>query len=91
MSDAFKTLLALVAMIRATCSSFFHDKFSAVLYDGYMENYEKEQSVFTGRPIASWDLSTYRNLSYTLGRTNTNYTFCIFLAGDTIDLTASNR
>ncbi|XP_060597687.1 uncharacterized protein LOC132751519 isoform X3 [Ruditapes philippinarum] len=57
----------------------------------FLEFYDKEESIFTGPPIESHNLSSFQNLSYTMGRTNTNYTFCIFLADRTIELTAPSR
>lgn len=57
----------------------------------YLEFFDKEESVFTGPPIQTYDLSTFQNLSYTMGRTNTNFSFCIYLAESTIELTAPSR
>ena len=39
-SEAFETLLTLVATISATCSSLIRDNFLAVLYEKYMKTYE---------------------------------------------------
>lgn len=57
----------------------------------FLEYYEKEEKIFTGRAIETYDLSTYENLSYTMGQTNTNFSFCIYLSESTIDLMAPNR
>jgi hypothetical protein len=39
-SEAFKTLITLVATITTACSTLFRDNFSAVLFDKYIEKYE---------------------------------------------------
>lgn len=57
----------------------------------YLEYYDREERVFTGRPTDTIDLSTFRNLSYTLGRTNNKHSFCLFLSNRVVELTAPNR
>lgn len=57
----------------------------------YLEYFDREERVFSGHPIDTIDLSTFRNLSYTLGRTNNKHTFCIFLSNRVLELTAPNR
>ncbi|KAL4231615.1 hypothetical protein ACF0H5_009195 [Mactra antiquata] len=57
----------------------------------YLEYYEKEEGIFTGNAIHTYDLSTFQNLSYTMGRTSTTFTFCIVLSDMMIDLTAPSR
>lgn len=57
----------------------------------YLEYFDREEKVFSGHPIDTIDLSTFRNLSYTLGRTNHKHAFCIFLGNRVLELTAPNR
>lgn len=57
----------------------------------YLEYFDREERVFTGHPIDTIDLSSFRNLSYTLGRTNHKHAFCIFLGNRVLELTAPNR
>ncbi|KAH3790021.1 uncharacterized protein LOC127841045 [Dreissena polymorpha] len=57
----------------------------------YLEYYEREEQVFSGRPIRSYDLSTFQNLSYTMGRTSTEFIFCLILADRNIELSAASR
>ena len=57
----------------------------------YLEYFDREERVFTGHPIDTVDLSSFRNLSYTMGRTNNKHAFCIFLGNRVIELMAPNR
>ncbi|KAK3587477.1 hypothetical protein CHS0354_003614 [Potamilus streckersoni] len=57
----------------------------------YLEYFEKEQSSFTGSPISSYNLTACTGISYTLGNTNRNYSFCVFLDGQVLELNAPSR
>ncbi|XP_052101427.1 uncharacterized protein LOC127735318 [Mytilus californianus] len=57
----------------------------------YLEYYEKEQHVFTAQPINNFDLYTCKKVTYTLGRNNRNWTFCLFLEDRVLELTADSR
>ncbi|XP_052772481.1 uncharacterized protein LOC128211570 isoform X1 [Mya arenaria] len=57
----------------------------------YLEHYDREECVFTGRPIQAVNLSSFQSLSYTMGRTSNDHTFCIILSDRNIELTASSR
>ncbi|XP_071168867.1 uncharacterized protein [Mytilus edulis] len=57
----------------------------------YLEYYEKEQHVFTAQPINNFDLYECTKVTYTLGRNNRNWTFCLFLQDRVLELTADSR
>lgn len=57
----------------------------------YLEYYDKEEHVFSEQPINTYDLGRCQRLTYTLGRTNKNWTFCLFLQDRVIELTAESR
>ncbi|KAJ8317689.1 hypothetical protein KUTeg_005593, partial [Tegillarca granosa] len=57
----------------------------------YLEYYDKEEHVFSEQPINTYDLGLCQRLTYTLGRTNKNWTFCLFLQDRVIELTAESR
>ncbi|KAL3863859.1 hypothetical protein ACJMK2_005586 [Sinanodonta woodiana] len=57
----------------------------------YLEYFDKEQSSFTGSPISSYNLAACTGISYTLGNTNRNYSFCVFLDGQVLELNAPSR
>ena len=57
----------------------------------YLEYYEKEQHVFSAQPINSFDLYPCTKVTYTLGRNNRNWTFCLFLQDRVLELTAESR
>ena len=56
-----------------------------------LEIYEKEESVFTASPLQSIDLTTCKRITYTLGRTNKNWTFCLFMEERIMELSADSR
>ncbi|KAL5021498.1 hypothetical protein ScPMuIL_000653 [Solemya velum] len=64
-----------------------------VVRDGkaYLEYYDREESIFSESAINMFDLSTCSKITYTLGRTNRNHTFCIILSERILELTADSR
>lgn len=57
----------------------------------YLEYYDKEESAFSGEPIHSFCMANCKRITYTMGRLNKVWTFCIFLEDRILELTADNR
>ncbi|KAK3094675.1 hypothetical protein FSP39_004799 [Pinctada imbricata] len=56
-----------------------------------LEYYEKEESVFTSQPLQTIDLSTCERITYTLGRNQKHWTFCLFMQDRVLELSADTR
>ncbi|XP_056004609.1 uncharacterized protein LOC125657945 isoform X7 [Ostrea edulis] len=57
----------------------------------YLEYYDKEESAFSGEPIHSYSMANCKRITYTMGRLNKVWTFCVFLEDRILELTADSR
>ncbi|XP_061186117.1 serine/arginine repetitive matrix protein 1-like isoform X3 [Saccostrea echinata] len=57
----------------------------------HLEYYDKEESAFSGEPIHSYCMANCKRITYTMGRLNKVWTFCIFLEDRILELTAESR
>ena len=57
----------------------------------FLEYYDKEESAFSGEPLHSFCMANCKRITYTMGRLNKVWTFCIFLEDRILELTAESR
>lgn len=57
----------------------------------FLEYYDKEESAFSGEPLHSFCMANCKRITYTMGRLNKVWTFCIFLDDRILELTAESR